>query len=122
MQMRSGCAGATATGTRRSLDPRAVCWLRMRVWRAACHSRRPLLLQDTASWPALQIVQFCWATQFLLATHVCSYSCFTSQFSPDPAASNCWLSPQPAGTQGSACMGWPAAYPGVAQAAAPSPA
>lgn len=86
--------------------------------------------QDAASWPALQSIQLCWALNFLVATHVCSYSCFTSQFVPGGAAANmsdCWLSPQPAGAPGSACPTWGAiSYPqmeaGGAPQAAPAPA
>lgn len=82
--------------------------------------------QDAAAWPALQSIQLCWAVEFLLASHVCSYTCFTSQFAADADAaarhSNCWLSPKPGGAEGSACMGWPSAYPGMeGAAAAPSP-
>lgn len=80
----------------------------------------PPFVQDAAAWPALQSIQLCWAVEFLLASHVCSYTCFTSQFAADADAaarhSNCWLSPKPGGAEGSACMGWPSAYPGVSGA------
>ena len=68
--------------------------------------------QDAATWPALANLQLCWARQFLTATHVCSYSCFLSQFAPGGANhSACWLSQQPAGAEGSQCPQWPSDYP-----------
>lgn len=73
--------------------------------------------QDAASWAALRDIQLCWGTRFLFATHVCSYSCFLSQFSSGAAAANnCWLAARPAGAQGDACPLWPATpgYPGMA--------
>jgi hypothetical protein len=68
--------------------------------------------QDAATWPALANLQLCWALQFLTATHVCSYSCFLSQFVLGAANhSACWLSHQPAGAEGSQCPHWPSDYP-----------
>ncbi|PRW33116.1 lipase [Chlorella sorokiniana] len=73
------------------------------------------MAQDAASWPALSRIQLCWALPFLLATHVCSYSCALSQYAAEGAAgmSMCWLSSQPAGAPGTACPGWPTNYPGL---------
>ncbi|KAL4431070.1 hypothetical protein ABPG75_006326 [Micractinium tetrahymenae] len=72
------------------------------------------LPQDAASWPALQDIQLCWAINFLYATHICSYACFTSQFAPAAAANYnlCWLSARPEGAPaGMQCPGWPNTYP-----------
>ncbi|KAL4425099.1 hypothetical protein ABPG77_010413 [Micractinium sp. CCAP 211/92] len=73
--------------------------------------------QDAVSWPALRDIQLCWSLNFLMATHVCSYACFTSQFAPPAAAaqSSCWLSARPEGSPaGVQCTGWPAGYPTAA--------
>lgn len=68
--------------------------------------------QDAATWPALANMQLCWALPFVYATHICSYSCFLSQFVPGASNGNaCWLSQQPAGTPGSQCAAWPSNYP-----------
>lgn len=71
-------------------------------------------LQDAASWPALDSLQLCWASNFLYATHICSYTCWTSQFVPTNDTA-CWLAPQPPGAPGSSCFLWPASppYPGM---------
>lgn len=73
------------------------------------------MAQDAASWPALSRIQLCWSIPFLLATHVCSYSCALSQYAPEAAGSMsmCWLSAQPAGAPGTACPSWPTDYPGL---------
>lgn len=73
--------------------------------------------QDESAWPALADLELCYATDFLAATHVCSYKCFLSQFAGYEDAlqqSNCWLSSDPVG-EGSLCPfgGWPLAYPGM---------
>ncbi len=78
--------------------------------------------QNTAAWPALDNIQLCWASDFLSASHGCSYTCFTSQFAPGTAAAQhneCWLAERPEGAEGSYCRGWPAvpAYPGVSKVA-----
>jgi hypothetical protein len=77
----------------------------------------PPRLQNADAWPALAELQLCYATDFLAATHICSYKCFLSQYAGYAAAlqqSNCWLSSQPVGN-GSLCVGanWPIAYPGM---------
>lgn len=70
--------------------------------------------QDAVSWDALNYIQLCWSAQYLLASHVCSYSCWTSQWVPDAAdVSNCWLSSMPEGAAGSYCFLWPSDYPGM---------
>lgn len=62
-------------------------------------------------WEQLDTMELCWAYTYLAAAHLCSYSCFLAQFSPEPVATDmCWLSPQPEDAPGSQCLGFPNAW------------
>ncbi len=61
-------------------------------------------IQDENSWEALSSMEICWLSQFFAASHVCSYTCFFSQFTPgSDAYDGCWLSEKPEGAPGSYC-------------------
>ncbi len=83
-------------------------------------------VQDAASWGALSSLHLCWATDHMMASHICAYTCFASQFVPGAAnTTECWLSRRPGGAEGSNCTTWPLAtpYPGMGPArGAPAPA
>lgn len=66
---------------------------------------------DKDAWAKLKTVPLGANTvNFLMATHVCSYGCYFSQFADGGAQanSNCWLSEKPAvDAEGSYCQGFP---------------
>lgn len=64
---------------------------------------------DTASWELITSIPLCWAKQYLVASHECSYLCYLSQFAGAPTDNTrCWLRNIPEGTpQGEVCIGFP---------------